>query len=288
MQLRSKYFTYPVITEEADFYVNSSFESSVEHKMDGYNIRLILRAKLVNRELEDLLSKEVVMIAHHIECTQTCFRKVVLTNEIEKEFVLRDEEVNGLIQVCTFLIANRKLEKYSNSLFSQDFKGFRFDIDRGCILAVGSQINLRVNKVRDDLANTASIFSIIPNMEDTETNIKINTSGNKIVIAVPRETFSIYANMSSSFDIQPIMHSMLIIPALVYALTEIKDSRTHLYNYEDFRWYRSLRKAAEKMNVLFDEETLENLEPFDFAQKLLDSPIPKAVYYLRGDNDEED
>ncbi|MDY2912937.1 MAG: hypothetical protein SOT58_12975 [Agathobacter sp.] len=288
MQLRSKYFTYPVITEDADFYVDSSFTSDVEQKIDGYNIRLVLKANLVNPELEKMLLTEDVMVAHHIECTQTCFRKVVLTNELSKECVLRDGEINGLVQICTFLVANKNLEKYSNSLFAQDFRGFRFDIDRGCILAVGNQVNLRVNKIRDDLANTSSIFSIIPNMDETETNIKVDTSGNKIVIAVPRESFSIYSNMSGSFEIQPVMHSMLIVPALVYALSEIKESRGNLYDYEDYRWYRSLRKAAEKMNVYFDEDSLANLEPFDFAQQLLDSPIPKAVNFLRGDNDDED
>ena len=155
-------------------------------------------------------------------------------------------------------------------------------------MAVGNQVNLRINKIRDDLANTASIFSIVPSRDETITNIKVDISGNKIVVVIPQETFSIYSNMSSSLDIQPVMHSMLIIPSLVYALTEVKDSRTHLYDYEDYRWYRSLRKAAEKMNVKFDEECLANMDPFDFAQKLLDSPIPKAVNYLRGDNDEED
>lgn len=288
MQLRSKYFTYPVITEDADFYVDSSFTSDVEQKIDGYNIRLVLKANLVNPELEKMLLTEDVMVAHHIECTQTCFRKVVLTNELSKECVLRDGEINGLVQICTFLVANKDLEKYSNSLFAQDFRGFRFDIDRGCILAVGNQVNLRVNKIRDDLANTSSIFSIIPNMDETETNIKVDTSENKIVIAVPRESFSIYSNMSGSFEIQPVMHSMLIVPSLVYALSEIKESRGNLYDYEDYRWYRSLRKAAEKMNVHFDEDSLANLEPFDFAQQLLDSPIPKAFNFLRGDNDDED
>ena len=80
-------------------------------------------------------------------------------------------------------------------------------------MAVGNQINLRVNKIKDDLTNTASIISIIPNMDETVTNIVVNTSGNKIVIAVPQETYSIYSNMSSSIDIQPCMHSMLFIPA---------------------------------------------------------------------------
>lgn len=288
MQLRSKYYTYPVITEDADFYENSSFSSDVEQVLDGYNVRLKLKAELENPELEEMLEKEEVMYAHHIECTQTCFRKLVLTNEKEKECVLRDGEVNGIVQVCSFLVANKDIEKYSNKLFAQDFRGFRFDIERGCIMAVGSQINLRINKIRDDLANTSSIFSIIPSRDETITNIKVDTSGNKIVIMIPQETFSIYSNMSSSLDIQPVMHSMLIIPSLVYALTEVKESRSHLYDYEDYRWYRSLRKAAEKMNVAFDEESLANIDPFDLAQKLMDSPIPKAVNYLRGDNDEED
>lgn len=288
MQLRSKYYTYPVITEDADFYVDSSFTSDVEQILDGYNIRLKLKAELVNPELKEKLQNEEVMIAHHIECTQTCFRKLVLTNEDIKECVLRDGEVNGVVQICTFLVANKSIEKYSNSLFAADFRGFRFDIDRGCIMAVGNQINLRINKIRDDLANTSSIFSIIPNRDETVTNIKVDTTGNKIVISIPQETFSIYSNMSTSLDIQPVMHSMLIIPSLVYALTEVKEARSHLYDYEDYRWFRSLRKAVEKIHITFDESGLENIDPFDLAQKLMDSPIPKAVNYLRGDNDEED
>lgn len=288
MQLRSKYYTYPVITDDAYFYVDSSFSSSVEQINDGYNIKLKLKAELINPELENMLKNQEVMFAHHIECTQTCFRKIVITNENEKDYVLRDGEVNGNVQICSFLVATKNIEKYSNSLFAPDFRGFRFNIERGCIMAVGSQVSMRINKVKDDLANTSSIFSIIPNMDETVTNIKVDTSGNKIVIVVPQETFSIYSNMSSSLDIQPVMHSILIVPALVYAITEIKESRTHLYDYEDYRWFRSLRKAAEKIGVIFDENSLENIEPFDLAQKLMDSPISKAVNYLRGDNDEED
>lgn len=288
MQLRSKYYTYPVITEDADFYVDSSFTSDVEQILDGYNIRLKLKVELVNPELEEKVKNEEVIFAHHIECTQTCFRKLVLTNENIKEHILRDGEVNGVVQICSFLVANKDIEKYSNSLFAPHFKGFRFNLDRGCIMAVGNQINLRINKIRDDLANTSSIFSIIPNRDETVTNIKVDTTGNKIVIVIPQETFSIYSNMSSSLDIQPVMHSVLIIPSLVCAITEVKESRSNLFNYEDYRWFRSLRKAAERINVTFDESGLENIDPFDLAQKLMDSPIPKAVNYLRGDNDEED
>jgi len=73
MQLRSKYYTYPVITEDADFYIDSFFSSDVEQVIDGYNIKLKLIADLVNPELEAMLKTGDVMFAHHIECTQTCF-----------------------------------------------------------------------------------------------------------------------------------------------------------------------------------------------------------------------
>ena len=124
-------------------------------------------------------------------------------------------------------------------------------------------------------------------MDECVTDIKIDTSHNKIVISLPKETFSIYSNMSTLMDIQPVMHSMIIMPALVSALTEIKELRNQLYTFEDYRWFRSLRKACAKMNVSFTEEVLANIDAFELAQKLLDSPIPKAVNFLRGDTDED-
>ena len=244
MQLRSKYYTYPVITEDADFYIDSSFTSDVDQDIDGYNIVLILRYELKNPGLEELMKAGKVKVAHHIECLQTCYRKLILTEENEHRFVIRDGEVNGKVQVCSFLVAMEDIPHYSNELFSQDYKGFNFNIEHGCVMAVGSQIDLRINKIKDDLANTSSIFSIIPNYDETVTNIIVDISGNKIVISVPEKSFAIYSNMSATMDIQPIMHSMLIIPALTYALTELKESKDELYNYEDYRWFRSLRKAC--------------------------------------------
>lgn len=287
MQLRSKYYTYPVITEDADFYIDSSFTSDVDQDIDGYNIVLILRYELKNPGLEELMKAGKVKVAHHIECLQTCYRKLILTEENEHRFVIRDGEVNGKVQVCSFLVAMEDIPHYSNELFSQDYKGFNFNIEHGCVMAVGSQIDLRINKIKDDLANTSSIFSIIPNYDETVTNIIVDISRNKIVISVPEKSFAIYSNMSATMDIQPIMHSMLIIPALTYALTELKESKDELYNYEDYRWFRSLRKACEQINISFEESIIENIKPFDLAQKLLDSPIPKAMDYLGGDTYED-
>jgi len=193
-----------------------------------------------------------------------------------------------MAQICSFAVAHEDIDRYSNSRFSNDYKGFRFNLEKGCILAVGEQINLRINKIRDDLANTASIFSIVQNIDPLATEVSVNTAGNKITISLPQKTFAIYGHTSEIMDMQPVMHSILIVPALVCALSEIKAAREQLYNFEDYRWFRSLKKACAKMHIDLTPESLANLDAFSVAQKLLDSPIPKAVSFLGagGDFDE--
>ncbi|ETJ21057.1 hypothetical protein Q604_UNBC18358G0003 [human gut metagenome] len=289
MQLRSKYFTYPVIIEGGDFYVESRFETDVEQRLDGYNIKLVFKAELINDELEKMLENGTVGIVHHIECPQTCLRETVVTKACTLEYTLKDGQVNGIVQICSFVVALNNIDKYSNSLFSNDYKGFKFDLEKGCIMAIGNQINLRIKKIRDDLANTASIFSIVPNMDSSVTELKINLTDSKIAVILPEKTFGVYSNMSTYLDVQPVMHSMIIIPALMQAFTELKESREQLYTYEDCRWFRSLRKTCSKMGVNLDAEGLASLDIFSISQKLLNTPIVKAVDYLgAGGDDYED
>lgn len=273
MQLRSKYYTYPVIIEGGDFYSDSSFETDAEKEMVGYDIKFILTAKLVNPQLEDMLKSNKVSIIHHIECPQTCLRTIVKTNEERVEKLIPDADVNGIVQICSFLVANEDLPKYSNDYFSQDYRGFKFDIEKGCVLAIGNQINFWINKVRDDLANTSSIFSIMPNLDATVLHMQVDLTGDKIAILLPEVAFGMYKNMSSLIDMQQAMHQMIIIPALMYVFSELKSAKDQLYVYEDQRWFRNLRKSCEKIGYSINEECLENLDIVMLSQLILDNPL---------------
>lgn len=282
MQLRSKYFTYPIIVDGGDFYIDSSFETDVEKEMVGYDIKFIMSAKLSNPKLEEMLKQGEVAIVHHIECPQTCYREIVKTQDNTAEKLIKDSEVNGVVQICSFLIANKDIEKYSNDLFSQDYRGFKFDIDSGCVMAVGNQINFHINKVRDDLANTSSIFSIMPNLDPTVNSMKIDLTGDKIAIILPEIAFGIYKSMSSALDLQQAMHSMIIVPALEYVFSEIKLARNQLFIYEDQRWFRNLKKACDKLGITISEETLDNLDILTTSQLLIDNPVIDGLKIFAG------
>jgi len=277
MQLRSKYYTYPVLSAGTDAYVDSSFTSDVEEIIDGYNIRFVLTAELKNEQLEEMMNNGEVAIVHHIECPKTCYRQIVTTDEAKKEFVVRDGELNGLVQICSFIVAMKDIERYANNNFSTDYKGLKFKIDKGCIMAIGNQVSVMVNKIRDDLANKASIFAIVLNTDETEMELKVNLSGNKIAVLLPKNSYGSYSSKQTAVECQSMLHAMVLVPALMYTLNTLKENRTNLYDYDDRRWFKNLCRACKKLNYTLDEDTLAGMDTFSMAQKLLAGPITKAL-----------
>lgn len=279
MQLRNKYYPYPVIIEGGEYYTDSTFTSSVEQKMEGFNIKLHLTAELKDEKMLSMIKSGELIYVHHIECPQTCYRRAVKTSEPECEILIKDSDVNGTVQICSFAAAEKDIEKYTNESFSPDYRGIKFNIEKGCIMAVGSEYSIRVNKQRDDLKNTASIFSIVKNMDQTADTAAVDLGKQKIIITLPETTYNQYASIQNYADMQPVMHSMIIIPALMYAFSELKEAGNQLYEYEDYRWFRGLRKACGAVNISLDEEGIKNLDIVKVPQLLLNSPLIKAVEF---------
>lgn len=289
MKLKNKYYTYPVIDTFNNFYTNSSYCTDADISYDGTNVKLILTAKLVNPELEQLLKNGKIQFVHHIECPSTCYRKIVNSQNDMKELIISDKDISGELEICGFLIACQKLDKYENSLFIDELKGFKFDIDKGCVLAVGNAINFHIKKSRDDLSNTSSIFSISRNIDPKITEMIFDITDEKIIIKLPDETYSIYANMSENYLMQPVMHSILILPALQHLLYELKlKNEEQLYEAEESRWFKSLKIAFKKMKIEFNREYINKMNPVEMAQLLIGSPITNAVMYLGKGNVDED
>ena len=279
MQLRNKIYPYPVITEDGDYYRDSTFTSSVSQTIEGYDIKISISTSLNDEKIRSMIANGDLLYVHHFECPQTCYRRVIKTRDENIDILLKDSEVNGNVQICSFIVAARDIEKYTNDTFSQDYMGWKFNIDRGCIMAIGKQYDLRINKQRDDLANTSSIFSVVKNVDPLADSMTISLSQQKIVITLPEVTFSQYSSVQNYIDIQPVMHSMLIIPALIYTFYEIKNSGDQLYEFEDLRWFRGLRKACEAIGVTISEDSIKTLDAIKTSQLLLNNPITKAVEF---------
>ena len=279
MQIKNKYYPYPVIAAGNDSYEDTSFASDADYAIDAHHVKLILCAETDNQMLNEMIKNGSVRYAHHIECQQTCFRKLVLTDEKSHEEIIHESLLNGIVQICTFLMANEDLVGYANPNFAKDYRGIKFNLDKGCVMAIGSQINININKEKEDLSRTSSIFSIRRDHDPNHTELQVSTTGAKIVVLIPEKTCNQYLNLSNQAMFVPVLHSMVIMPALMQVLCELKEAaqQNMLYNYEDLRWYRGLKKTAEKLEIKFDQEALSQINAFKVAQKFLDTPVVKAL-----------
>ncbi len=290
MLIRNKYFPYPVIAKGNDSYATATFTSDVDFEKNGYNVKFILKSTINNDGLKELIATNKASFVHHIECVQTCYRTAVITQDEEEIFQIHQSKLNGAVQISTVIVANEELKNYKNADFSTDYKGFSFNIKRGCLLAIGGCVEIELNKQKDELENTSSIFSIVPNLDQNETiiNVDISSTKPKIVIRIPVKGCNIYKNLSTNLELQSIMHSMIIIPALVQVFDELKASRYELYNFSDCRWFKALTKACKNLKIELNEHSLENFDSYKVAQQLMDSPTMRALTYLAGGSEDED
>lgn len=279
MQIKNKYYPYPVIAAGNDSYEDTFFASDADYAIEAHNVKLVLCAETDNQMLSDMIRSGSVKYAHHIECQQTCFRKLVLTDEKTHEEIIHESLLNGTVQICTFLMANEDLAGYANPNFSKDYRGIKFNLDKGCVMAIGSQVNITINKDKEDLSRTSSIFSIRRDHDPSHTELQVSTTGAKIVVLIPEKTCNQYLNLSNQAMFVPVLHSMVIMPALMQVLSELKEAAQQniLYNYEDLRWFRGLKKTAEKLEIPFDQDALCQINAFKTAQQFLDTPVVKAL-----------
>ena len=176
-------------------------------------------------------------------------------------------------------MANEDLVGYANPNFAKDYRGIKCNLDKGCVMAIGSQVNITINKDKEDLSRTSSIFSIRRDHDSSHTELQVSTTGAKIVVLIPEKTCNQYLNLSNQAMFVPVLHSMVIMPALMQVLSELKDAaqQNALYNYEDLRWFRGLKKTAEKLQIKFDQDALTQINAFKVAQQFLDTPVVKAL-----------
>lgn len=295
MDIRYRLYPYPVLTYYSDDYVDSSFDTIIDPTKDGYNIRINFLADMNNSELNYYISTGKALYVYHLECAQTGFRTVIKTSNNEAIHIIPDKHLNGRLQICPFIVAMEDIPNYINASFNEDYRGFKFNIETGCVMAVGKQVNIDIEKERNDFANTPSVFSIIKNADETALGMVVDMDQKKIVIKVPENDYYNYKSVKDEPTVQPILNSLVVIPALIYVLEELsRREANERFEYGNYGWYKAIKRALiNKFNCDIESEQFSSLNMLEIAQKLVNAPLSDALQALSsgygsvgGDEDE--
>lgn len=285
MRQRINYYPIPVLVKGGDNYEHSFFDTEIDVVRDMHDVKIHLKSKLENPQLEALLRDGSIVIGCHVECAKTCYRRLFTTGRWDDVFSVAESLLNGVVEVSTFLTAARNIQGYTNADFSEDYAGLSFDIHQGMRLGTGQWLKFKIEKSNDDFSDSPSIFSILLDLDAKHTEFSVDYDDKKIQIFLPEDSFNHYRALSRDPQYTEVLHGLLLVPALMKVFSDLK---TGTEGCQESRWFLSLQAAYEKAGRNF-KQAIQDGDPFEEAQKLLAGPLVKGMEKLtQGDENDED
>ena len=275
MLISDRLYPHPVLSWFADDYSDRVFQPSIEVKPNKTYFRIEMNCNTSSVALKNLIKSGNAAYCIHVECSSTRYRDVFISSEQSFEVDIPVGELEGRVEVSRFIVCTTSVHNFSSDEFHSDFSGRSFDLMVGDVLAVAETVDFTAVKKDDELAKVPSIFSIIPNQEDDAPPLDVSLVSDKIVVALSPEMHQKFVNLNASFDSIAMLCSMILIPALVYTLGEIRSSE-ELYELNDRRWFRVIQKRLDSLGIdimkLHDNSDTNVV----LAGRLLDNPIERA------------
>lgn len=278
MNITNRLFTYPVLSEEKDDYRNSIFNVNYEQSMQGVNsLKLTFDITMTCLELEQLILKGQAEYIIHLECSTTAYREVLKSVSKHIEHTLSIGRVNGSFDAVAFIILKKNIVGFSSSDWVEEYDGMTFSLLAGSILAYQNLQSLNITKDYEEFTNAGSIFSIYKRITADDRPAEINLESSKIKIGICTKDYDIYSIYAGKTELQPLFHSMLVLPALVYVFEELKQEGGE-ETYHNREWFIALEKAYTKRGLNFMDEVLNNEKTsYQLAQEAMELPLSKAL-----------
>ena len=266
-----KEFPNPVLMEGRDDYINCEFQTenvgdiSIEQQVISFKMKYSLKCD----GLRKLIKNEEAIVALAIKCSATSFSRldVFPKDSEEMKISIPEFDVAEKVEVTGYIIANKDIEKFTcpDEFNNTYFEGDTFEIRKGDILATEDPNSFYLDE--EELKKPiASIFEIIEK-DDLTGNISPAFNDHKINIYLKKDSFNLYSYFVKDSNLRDYANGVIVYSVLVEALAlfDKVQKENRVEEYEDYRWYRAIRKKLEDLKI-----DLKELEPYsEVADRLL-------------------
>jgi hypothetical protein len=283
MQIKPRSYPHPVLAHFSDDVVNSVFMPvvTVKGNKNAYVFDAVFKTN--NADLLKLIAQKKARYAVHLECTQTRYRNIFKAETEKFSFEVDAGMLDGRVEVTSFILASKPIDKYSNDCFHPDYAKLTFRVRKGDTLAVGHDREFPADKKSDPLRKVSSIFSIVPNDATDATGMDVDTTGPKVRVALSRPNFDAFINLKSDQSLHPMLSAAVIVPALVSVIDEIKRAATDnaIDGYADRRWFTVVARRLREIGI--DPENADTFveSSLRIAHELVGQPLSASLEGLK-------
>lgn len=271
MKLKDKAYSYPVLRNNSDDYIQGDIELDVDIENIMNEDKLKVEFNLNEQSIETLILEDKAQKIVHVECPQTLFRKTYVVNGSNKSIALSKDIIRGRVEVTGFIVAINDIKNFKSDNFNSLYGNLEFNFEKGNILAETEMFEIDLSENEQSIENLSSIITISLTHDKDLMTVDLTTE--KIVIALPKKQYEQYAKYSSSI-FNNILISVVVVPALVEVLNRVKNDKQ---SFEEDRWFISMNQTLEHIGVNlndFDDS------PLEIVQNLLRNPVQGAINVL--------
>lgn len=291
MQIKPRSYPHPVLSHFSDDVVGAQFQTTVAVTGTKTAYVFDIVAKTSSRDLVTLIEARKAQYAIHVECALTRYRQLFASGDERFQFEIPSTEIDGRVEVCSLILALEDLPAYSNRNFHKDYQGLLFAVRKGDTLAVAADQVFIAEKKTDPLRRIPSIFVIVPNEAENAPAMEIDTTGPKISVSLSKPNYDAYNFLRQAQHLRSTLNSMIIVPALVAVLEDVKRaaaSADGLVDFESRRWFSTLSRRLREMGIdPTDYDSFTESSPA-LAHRLIGEPLADSLKNLRSYEENSD
>ena len=284
MQIGNKLFPYPTINNSQwisgfkDGGYSLKYECNItEENLILENLHIEVEEPIIINLLERELAEALVIV----ESSNTIYREKYKVSRENSSINIPLSNLKDKVVISSYIYAKENIENYLSENFLDEYEGFKFQIEKYCILAIDDGSSIKIDRDESKDKKLSSIFSVIKDTSSQSEEMQVDIRDKRIIIYLPEKTFNYYDTMKKEESFKNIFFSILAIPALTYAIQKIQKEYKELDAIEmQYSWVIAIEKAYKK--VFGKELTEENFFEWDIAcsQKILNNGTVNALEEL--------
>ncbi len=278
MKLDKRLSSYPILINDDDDYVDSSFEISLIQKVEFNKLIVNVSFQLNNEGLLELIKEGKAKYIIHVDCPMLSFRKVFSTDKKDLEFSINLNDVTESVEISSMIVATMDIPHYYNKKFNWFYGTDGVDISKGNYLAIGPMYLVNINRSNIGYKKLSDVI-VIQKDDRNSDQMSVSLDNDIITILVNEKIKNQYYAYGQQYLYNII--SMVMVPSMVYVLTSMKNNPDGLCSY---RWYSVVEQVLLDNNIsvtqLNEEDSTGKYSIFEVAQKIFMSPLEKGMLEL--------
>ena len=268
-------YPFPVLKPELVDYKLSTFDAVISVTPDKDRYVFHTNIDIKNNDVKTLVEDGTAQLGINIQCDSTWLRKIQPVHEGEDEFSLITADVHNRVYFCPVITANKKIDDFKSSDFTEEYNGMKIVICPGDPLAIGEMKYFDADYVDDILRKGDPIISVAT--EPGQKDMAFSFENQSIMVCVPEKTKNAYSNMQATKEKYSVLSMLFYLPAVTEGIRLLDEDED---TYNSYAWAKTIKQSVLQLAGGNEEKYKQLLKsPFQTAQNLMGG-MDKAILDL--------